>query len=301
MDYLMGLASLETNFVSVERIAEYSRLEKEEEIFEERCSQDVQLEEHTPNYWPSEGRISIKNVRMRYLLHRKLVLNDLSFEIPGGFKVAICGRTGCGKSTAISILMRLYPISHGQILIDGIDISTFHLNDLRKSIRVVTQDPVLLVGTIRSNIVGEDSDDEVTEEDIWKALCQVQLAEKVKALGLDFEIQEGGTNLSVGERQLLCTARAIVRRGGKDPKVLLCDEATANIDLASDEKVHNVLLGDNNKATVLMICHRLQHIQKFDMVIIMGSGKVIETGSPTELLKDSNSELCRLVNDSGKT
>lgn len=299
MDYLMGLASLETNFVSVERIAQYSRLEHEEVIFAEHSPTPVVKVDSITSNWPSKGKILVQNVRMRYILHRKLILNDLSFCIKGGSKVAICGRTGCGKSTALSVLMRLYPISFGSLEIDGIDITSIPVQDLRKTIRVVTQDPLIMAGTIRSNIVGEDVEHRVADADIWEALRKVQLEPKIKKLGLDFETDEGGSNLSVGERQLLCTARAIVKRNGEYPKILFCDEATANIDLNSDEKVHQVLLQDT-EATVVMICHRLQHISKFDQVIIMGAGKVIETGSPNELLSDSRSELYRLVSDFSK-
>ncbi|GBG26436.1 ABC transporter, putative [Hondaea fermentalgiana] len=310
MDYMMGLTNVETNFVSVERIAGFMRTPDEfdqdarrlEKLQRARraCSIDSGAAdiEAPRRVWPSHGGIEVRDLCMRYALHRRRVLNGLNFSVLGGEKVALCGRTGCGKSSTFGILCRLFPMSAGEVRIDGVDINEVPLRELRSAIRVITQDSVLVAGTLRSNLAsGRDG---VSEADLWDALSKVQMRTFVEAQegGLDCIVEDGGRNLSVGQRQLLCTARALLPRNGAKPRILLCDEPTANIDLASDVKIHDVLLGLD--ATVVMICHRLQHVPRFDRVVVMAPGGTLqEQGPPSDLLSRPNSALRDLFERAG--
>lgn len=304
MDYMMGLTTVETNFVSVERIADFLRTPDEFEQDNKRIeklklarrswSMDSLHEPEviTPE-WPERGAIEVKDVHMRYDLHRHRVLNGLSFSVGAGEKVALSGRTGCGKSSTFGILCRLYPMSSGEVKIDGIDISEVPLKRLRSAIRVITQDSVLVAGTLRSNLMSGGPG--ASESDLWDALAKVNLKTMVENQpgGLDCVVEDGGRNFSVGQRQLLCTARALLPRYGCAPRVLLCDEPTANIDLNSDRKIHDVILSLD--ATVIMICHRLQHVPRFDKVVVLApGGRLLEQGAPRDLLADPTSAMSDL-------
>ena len=197
------------------------------------------------------------------------------------------------------MLAKLYPVEAGDIFIDGRDLRDVPLAQLRSSLRVVTQDPVLLSGTVRRNLVGHlDESASIQEADrlCWDALSKVGLDDTVRSLPaqLDFQVDAGGQNFSVGERQLLCLARALMPASVRSGRpIFLCDEPTANIDLASDERIHRILLALD--ATVVMICHRLQHISSFDSVVVLDKGCVVEVGPPADLLSEPTSRLSKLV------
>ncbi|CAE8743831.1 unnamed protein product [Polarella glacialis] len=250
--------------------------------------------------------ITLENVALRYRLHRPLVLSGLSLHVASNAKVAICGRTGCGKSTLFAALSRLYPTVAGRVLIGGRDVRHVPLSTLRAHSRVVSQDSFLVSGTLRQNLVmGRDII--VVDEVIWHCLDIVGMASKVRSLslGLEAAVEEGGQNFSAGERQLLSLARALVPSQGscaalddwRPPRLLLCDEATASVDLLADQKVHEVLL--NLDSTVLMICHRLQHIRRFQQVVVMEAGRVVELGQPDQLLAVPSSRLALLCAEAG--
>ncbi|CAJ1399943.1 unnamed protein product [Effrenium voratum] len=297
MDYMtMGAADVETKFVSVERVAEYVRLEGETE--------GASVVEN----WP-KGEVKLEAVAMRYRLHRDLVLRGIDLHIPTKSKLAFCGRTGCGKSSLFSALNRLYPLAAGRVIIDGIDISTLPLRTLRANVRVVSQESFLISGSLRQNLTMGASAARAHPDDVlWHCLRIVGLEDKVRSLpnSLDFAVETAGQNFSVGERQLVTLARVLVPGEPCDfanwtpPKILLCDEATANIDVITDEKVHDVVLGLD--ATVMMICHRLQHISRFQQVVVLDAGKLVEHGSPDVLLDSSRttpSHLARLCAAAG--
>ena len=230
----MGAADVETKFVSVERVAEYLRLEEEP---------GREGEVQGPHVSGS-GSVSFENVSLRYRLHRALVLKGVDLFVPGKAKVAFCGRTGCGKSSLFSILNRLYPIASGRVLVDGVDISQLSLQMLRMNIRVVSQDSFLLSGSLRQNLTMGSHDAAHGDDVLWHCLSVVGLEEKVRALPgqLDSEVEVAGQNFSVGERQLITLARVLVPSepcsltDWAPPRILLCDEATANIDVLTDEK-----------------------------------------------------------------
>ena len=183
--------------------------------------------------WPHQGKVSFKDVSLRYRPKTALVLKDLTFEIEPGQKIGICGRTGAGKSTIALTLSRIIELEKGTIEIDGIDISSLDLKDLRSKITVIPQDPTLFKGTLKFNLDPFNSlDDEKLKEVLLKAGLNNLLGrgEKQFGNGLEFRIDEGGSNLSVGEKQLLCICRSILRQN----KVVILDEATANIDVVTE-------------------------------------------------------------------
>ncbi|KAJ3063303.1 hypothetical protein HDU98_000877 [Podochytrium sp. JEL0797] len=268
MDFVMGLTNLETNFVSVERVAEFAKMTSEKD--------DLRVVESRE--WVREGRLEICDLRMRYAINRGYVLDGVSLRVEAGLKVAVIGRTGCGKSSLLAALAQLYPPSDGRILVDGVDVQTVSQQTLQEVVRVIPQETVLFDGTIRNNILVGRS---MADANIWQVLDTVQLKTKVVSLGgLDAEIKFGGAEFSAGERQLLCLARAL---SSGSPKILLCDEVTSNVDLATDDLVLTALLG--LKATVVMVMHRLESLKRFDRILMLQEGRVLAYGDARELVE----------------
>jgi ABC-type multidrug transport system fused ATPase/permease subunit len=274
MDYMTGLATLEAQFVSVERVAQYCRLRGERtEGHEYEGSEPCALEVH--------------QLKLRYRLERPLALKGVSFDVEAGRKVAICGRTGSGKSSLVQCLARLYDFD-GSITVDGFSIKSLSLRSARSLVRVVQQDATLRADSLRRNLVGPSH---VSDDVIWAALNLVGAAACVSRCGgLDVEVREGGGDFSAGERQLLALARALLPA---PPRLLIADECSSNVDEVSDARVHDVLLGLD--ATVLAICHRLRHVHRFDACVVMDRGLVVESGASSALLADPSSRLAALV------
>lgn len=213
-----------------------------------------------------------------------LVVKGISFVVEGGEKVGIVGRTGAGKSSLTLGLFRIIEAAGGKIIIDGKDISKLGLHALRSRLTIIPQDPVLFFGTLRMNI---DPFGYYTDEEIWRALDLAHLKSYVKGLqmGLSHEISEGGENMSVGQRQLVCLAQALLRK----TKLLILDEATAAIDIETDELIQKTIRSEFAKCTVLTIAHRLNTIIDSNKVIVLDQGKIAEFDSPQTLLRDENS------------
>uniref|UniRef100_A0A8D2L2R0 Uncharacterized protein n=1 Tax=Varanus komodoensis TaxID=61221 RepID=A0A8D2L2R0_VARKO len=262
---------IETNGISIERVCEYATIDKEAPWI---------LSKRPPVGWPNEGIIQFVSYQVRYRPDLGLALQDISFQSCKGEKIGIIGRTGAGKSTLTNSLFRILERAGGKIIIDGIDISTIGLHDLRGNLNIIPQDPVLFSGTLKSNLdpLGKYSDFE-----LWEALELCDLKNFVQSLPMKLlhEISEGGENLSVGQRQLVCLARALLRK----TKVLILDEATASVDIETDNLVQSTIRKEFHNCTVLTIAHRLHSIMDSDRVLVLDSGRIAEFDTPGRLLQ----------------
>lgn len=245
--------------------------------------------------WPWKGGISFKNVSMKYSPSSPLVLNRVSLSVPPGSTLGVVGRTGSGKSSLLLTLFRIVEIeSEGTIEIDGVDIRSVSIKQLRENLAIIPQDPVLFAGTLASNL---DANGKATSEDMWKALeaASPDLARQFKATGgLNSEISEGGGNLSQGQRQLICLARALLKKS----KILVLDEATSSVDVQTDQQVQDTIRKEfvDKGVSVITVAHRLDTVLGYDKIAVLGEGKLLEYGSPSDLLEIQNGELRSLVN-----
>ena len=258
---------------------------------EDSWNKDV---DRTLEKWPSHGAIDFIDYSTRYREGLDLVLKDINMSVKSGEKVGICGRTGAGKSSLTLSLFRIIEAAHGKIVIDNTDISEIGLHKLRSCLTIIPQDPVLFGGTLRFNL---DPCNQHSDAEIWNALDQSHLREHLKNVnnGLDHIISEGGENFSVGQRQLICLARAILRK----TKVLILDEATAAVDLETDKLVQETIRSKFNDCTVLTIAHRINTIMNYDKIAVFDMGRLVEMDSPKNLLNRQDSIFKSLVTDAG--
>ncbi len=269
--YMIRLsAQVETQMTGVERVMHYADNLIVEET-EEQVSKAVLDDDKT---WPLKGGIHFKNVSVRYRKDLPAVLTQINFNVKGSQKVGIVGRTGSGKTSLINALLRLNEVFEGNIYIDDVDSSKISLKLLRRNIGFVPQEPNLFAGTLRFNI---DPFNKATDEEIWNTLEKCNLKKAVDSL--DMPIQESGGNLSVGQRQCLSLARALLHNA----KIYIMDEATANIDNETDLLIQQMVKTNFADKTILTIAHRLDTIMDSDVILVLDQGKVIEHGSPTEL------------------
>ncbi|PNJ78412.1 ABCC4 isoform 4 [Pongo abelii] len=278
-------AEVENMMISVERVIEYTDLEKEA---------PWEYQKRPPPTWPHEGVIIFDNVNFMYSLDGPLVLKHLTALIKSQEKVGIVGRTGAGKSSLISALFRLSE-PEGKIWIDKILTTEIGLHDLRKKMSIIPQEPVLFTGTMRKNL---DPFNEHTDEELWNALQEVQLKETIEDLPgkMDTELAESGSNFSVGQRQLVCLARAILRKN----QILIIDEATANVDPRTDELIQKKIREKFAHCTVLTIAHRLNTIIDSDKIMVLDSGRLKEYDEPYVLLQNKESLFYKMVQQLGK-
>uniref|UniRef100_A0A6A7FUX9 ATP-binding cassette transporter sub-family C member 5 n=1 Tax=Hirondellea gigas TaxID=1518452 RepID=A0A6A7FUX9_9CRUS len=279
LPFLMRIKSeFESRMTSVERILEYAF------NIESEAPRDVKGVIPEGETWPSKGALLLKDVCLRYRPNLPLVLRNISADIAPGERVGIVGRTGAGKSSLVTALLRIVELDSGSIEIDGIDISKLGLHTLRSALSVIPQDPVLFHGTIRYNLdpFEEHSDDSVTaaaqKARLWSVLEKLPL-------GLSALVEAGGQNFSVGERQLICLTRAVLRNS----KVLLLDEATASVDPETDQLIQAALQTAFTDATLLTVAHRLNTIVHYDRIMVMEEGEIREFGSPVELFEKDGS------------
>uniref|UniRef100_A0A8C6A6W9 Multidrug resistance-associated protein 1 n=1 Tax=Marmota marmota marmota TaxID=9994 RepID=A0A8C6A6W9_MARMA len=273
LNWLVRMSSeMETNIVAVERLQEYSETEKEA---------PWQVPETAPpSNWPQVGRVEFRDYGLRYREDLDLVLKHINVTIEGGEKVGIVGRTGAGKSSLTLGLFRINESAEGEIIIDGVNIAKIGLHNLRFKITIIPQDPVLFSGSLRMNL---DPFSQYSDEEVWTALELAHLKSFVSGLPdkLDHECSEGGENLSVGQRQLVCLARALLRK----TKILVLDEATAAVDLETDDLIQSTIRTQFDNCTVLTIAHRLNTIMDYTRVIVLDRGEVRECGTPSDLLQ----------------
>jgi len=268
------LAEVENNMNSTERIHYYG----------------TQLEEEAPLHtievrptWPELGEIVFSDVQMRYRDGLPLVLQGLTMHVKAGERIGVVGRTGAGKSSIMSTLFRLVEICGGQITIDGVDISKIGLKDLRSRLSIIPQDPTLFRGTVRSNL---DPFNEHTDLELWSALRQADLVGENQDIGdtttrinLDATVDEEGLNFSLGQRQLMALARALVRNS----QIIVCDEATSSVDFDTDQKIQRTIVQGFKGKTLLCIAHRLKTIIGYDRICVMDRGRIAELEKPIVL------------------
>ncbi|CAF4089952.1 unnamed protein product, partial [Rotaria magnacalcarata] len=281
---------VENQMTSVERILEYCSLDQEPPA-------QLSSKHQPPTNWPSRGCIVFDNVSMSHSEEPNslLTLHHVSLIIEPSEKIGIVGRTGAGKSSFIQTLFRMGTIVDGRILIDNIDIATLGLDDVRRRISIIPQDPVLFTGTMRSNL---DPFGIYSDLEIWNALEQVQLKTLVADImsnGLHSLVSESGSNLSVGQKQLVCLARAILKKS----KILVIDEATANVDNATDELIQKAIRDKFKECTVLTVAHRLRSVIDSDRIMVLSDGKMVEFDAPEMLLSNKYSYFCSLVEQTG--
>ncbi|KAL8936625.1 MAG: hypothetical protein Q9211_004099 [Gyalolechia sp. 1 TL-2023] len=240
-----------------------------------------------PQEWPQRGAIIFNEVQMRYREGLPLVLQGLTMSVAGGERIGIVGRTGAGKSSIMSTLFRLVELSGGSISIDGIDIATVGLKDLRTRLAIIPQDPTLFRGTIRSNL---DPFNEHTDLELWSALRQSDLIDANAKLDdqshgrihLDGVVEEEGLNFSLGQRQLMALARALVRNA----QIIVCDEATSSVDMDTDQKIQRTIATGFKGKTLLCIAHRLKTIINYDRICVMDQGRIAELDTPLRLWEE---------------
>ena len=310
---IRAYANLELDMNAVERIIEYTRLNTED-----------QGGHRPPAGWPTEGSLEVDGVVAGYASDLPPVLKGLSFSVAKNQRVGVVGRTGAGKSSLTLTLFRFLEAREGSIYIDGIDISKINLHDLRSRLAIIPQDPVLFSGTVRSNL---DAFNEHTDAELRDALERVHLIRGTGLVSRDepaeagshgegavsvtravedtntnifsslsSRISEGGLNLSQGQRQLLCLARAIVSR----PKIMVLDEATSAVDMATDVLIQRSIREEFGDSTLLVIAHRLSTIADFDRILVMSDGKAIEYDSPRNLMEKEGGMFREMVNTSGE-
>ncbi|PSS04420.1 ABC transporter C family member 10 like [Actinidia chinensis var. chinensis] len=281
---IQNQCTLANYIISVERLNQYMHIPSE--------GPEVIEENRPPVSWPTVGKVEIQDLQIRYRPDAPLVLRGISCKFEGGHKIGIVGRTGSGKTTLISALFRLVEPSGGKIVIDGIDISTLGLHDLRSRLGVIPQDPTLFNGTVRNNL---DPLSQHTDQEIWEVLGKCQLRDVVqeKGEGLDSSVVEDGLNWSMGQRQLFCLGRALLRRS----KILVLDEATASIDNATDSIVQKTIRTEFADCTVITVAHRIPTVMDCTMVLAMSDGKLVEYDEPMKLMKREGSLFGQLVKE----
>ncbi|KAF2582140.1 hypothetical protein F2Q68_00002901 [Brassica cretica] len=276
------LCNLENKIISVERMLQYASVPSEPPLV---------IESNRPEQsWPSRGEVDIHDLQVRYAPHMPLVLRGITCTFKGGLRTGIVGRTGSGKSTLIQTLFRIVEPSAGEIKIDGVNILNIGLHDLRLRLSIIPQDPTMFEGTVRSNL---DPLEEYTDDQIWEALDKCQLGDEVrkKEQKLDSSVSENGENWSMGQRQLVCLGRVLLKRS----KILVLDEATASVDTATDNLIQKTLREHFSDCTVITIAHRISSVIDSDMVLLLSDGMIEEYDSPRKLLENKSSSFAKLV------
>lgn len=271
---------------SAERILAYTEIVAEK---------GREIEEQPPKEWPESGNIHFKNVSLRHYKEGPKVLKNLSFEINKYEKIGIVGRTGAGKSSLVAALMRIAE-TEGSIIIDNLCIEDLNLVSTRQRVSVISQSPVLFNGTIRENL---NPTGELNDSEIWEVLDQVRLGVVVGSLPdkLDNECTGGGSNFSVGERQLFHLARVLLKRN----KIIIFDEATGKVDKKTAERIQNVIHDVFKDCTVITISHRMATIQECDRIMVLDQGSIVELDKPDVLLNKERGlfqELMKIANES---
>ncbi|CAG8579834.1 7778_t:CDS:10, partial [Dentiscutata heterogama] len=271
---------VDTGLKSVEHIKEYVNMPQE--------PFSVITNTRPPAAWPTDGNIKVFGLTVHYSPNDEPALSDIKFSVKAEEKIGIVGRTGAGKTTLANSFLRLTEATKGRIVIDGIDISSLRLEDLRTRLTIIPQDPILFEGTVRSNL---DIREEYNDQDLWESLRRVHLVhfEEVNSqvfiigpiTSLDDPVSEGGSNFSLGERQLICLARTLLRRS----KIVIMDEVT-DIDIEMTNKIQEIIRNEFQHTTILCISHRFDMIRNFDRILVLDEGRIAEFDTPYNLIKN---------------
>lgn len=281
---IWNICNAENKMISVERILQYTNIASEAPQVIEDC--------RPPSNWPQTGTICFKNLQIRYAEHLPSVLKNITCTFPGRKKVGVVGRTGSGKSTLIQAIFRMVEPREGSIIIDNVDICKIGLHDLRSRLSIIPQDPALFEGTVRGNL---DPLQQYSDTEVWEALDKCQLGHLVRAKEekLDSPVVENGDNWSVGQRQLFCLGRALLKRSN----ILVLDEATASVDSATDGVIQNIISHEFKDRTVVTIAHRIHTVIDSDLVLVLSDGRIAEYDEPSKLLEREESFFFKLIKE----
>ncbi|XP_029962097.1 LOW QUALITY PROTEIN: canalicular multispecific organic anion transporter 1-like [Salarias fasciatus] len=279
-------SELVTNIEAVKRVSEYIEIENEAEWV---------TDTRPPKDWPEAGRLQFENYKVHYRPGLDLVLHGITCDIGSTEKIGIVGRTGAGKSSLMNCLFRIIEAAEGRILINGKDIAKLGLHDLRSNLTIIPQDPVLFCGTLRMNL---DPFDKFSDGDVWKVLELSHLKDSAAGLkeGPQHKVSEGGENLSVGQRQMLCLSQALLRKS----RILILDEDTAAVDLETDNLIQNTIHKEFSSCTVQTIVHRLHSIMDSSRVMVLDAGRIVEFDTPQNLLSNKG-HFYAMAKDAGIT
>ncbi|KAK1385958.1 ABC-type xenobiotic transporter [Heracleum sosnowskyi] len=282
--FIWNIINAEVKMISVERVLQYSNISSEAPLVIENS--------RPPNNWPGTGTICFENLQFRYAEHLPSVLNNITFTIPGKKKVGVVGRTGSGKTTLLQAICRIVEPREGRIIIDDVDISKIGLHDLRSNLSIIPQDPTMFEGTVRRNL---DPLEQYSDGEIWEALDKCQLGDIVRESEekLESTVVENGENWSVGQRQLFCLGRALLKKRS----ILLLDEATASIDSAIDGILQKVISQEFKDRTIVTIAHRIHTVIDSDLVLVLSDGKIAEYDTPIRLLEREDSFFSKLIKE----
>lgn len=281
---IWNICNAENKMISVERVLQYSKLTSEAPL--------VIQDSRPSKEWPQNGTISFTNLQIRYADHLPSVLKNITCTFPGRKKVGVVGRTGSGKSTLIQALFRVVEPTQGSITIDGVDICKIGLHDLRSRLSIIPQDPTMFEGTVRGNL---DPLNQYPDAQIWEVLDKCQLGGIVRGKDekLEYPVVEGGENWSVGQRQLFCLGRALLKKSS----ILVLDEATASIDSATDGILQKIITHEFKQRSIVTIAHRIHTVIDSDLVLVLSDGRIAEYDSPARLLERENSFFSRLIKE----
>ncbi|CDY64080.1 BnaAnng19200D [Brassica napus] len=282
---IWNICNAENKMISVERILQYSKIPSEAPLV---------VDAHKPlDNWPNVGSIVFRDLQVRYAEHFPAVLKNITCEFPGGKKIGVVGRTGSGKSTLIQALFRIVEPSQGTIVIDNVDITKIGLHDLRSRLGIIPQDPALFDGTVRVNL---DPLAQYTDQELWEALDKCQLGDVLRAKEekLNATVVENGDNWSVGQRQLVCLGRVLLKKSN----ILVLDEATASVDSATDGVIQKIITQEFKDRTVVTIAHRIHTVIESDLVLVLSdAGRIAEFDSPAKLLEREDSFFSKLIKE----
>ena len=275
-------SEVENYMTSVERVVTYTRIEHEP---------GYENHNQPPENWPKHGQVKLKDLGLVYYQGGPKILKDVSFNINSHEKIGIVGRTGAGKSSLVAALFRM-PQPTGDVIIDDVSICHINIQSSRRAMAVITQNPVLFTGSLRMNL---DPFEEYEDQELWDALEKARLKAMVIKLPqqLRDEVKECGANFSAGERQLLCLARALLKKN----KIIVMDEATANVDHKTDQIIQQTIRAKFKDCTVITIAHRLNTVIDYDRVLVLENGRVVEYDKPDILLLNEGGQFSKFCHE----